>query len=135
MSIYISKYANGAAVDAALDKAESSVQPGDIGTAAAQNVEAFEPADATILKSADIGTSVCSQTDPRLSDTRDPKAHKSSHATGQPDALSPADIGALATTSIDDTSTANNKLWSAQKISGEMGNIAAALDAINGESI
>ena len=42
---------------------------------------------------------------------------------------------ALATTAIDDTSTANNKLWSAQKISGEMGNIAAALDAINGESI
>ncbi|MFA7264906.1 MAG: hypothetical protein WC054_01100 [Candidatus Nanopelagicales bacterium] len=32
--------------------------------------------------------------DPRLSDTRDPKAHKSTHAIGGPDALSPADIGA-----------------------------------------
>ncbi len=29
MSTYISKYANGAAVDAALDKAEAALQPGD----------------------------------------------------------------------------------------------------------
>lgn len=65
MSTYISKYANGAAVDAALDKAESALQPGD----------------------------------------------------------------------IDDTSTAADKLWSAQKISGELGNVSAALDALNGESV
>ena len=94
----------------------------------------YEPADATILKGADIGATVCSQTDPRLSDTRDPKAHKASHATGQPDALSPTDIGALATTAIDDTSTAADKLWSAQKLDSTLGDIEAALVSINGET-
>lgn len=39
---------------------------------------------------------VCEGNDSRLSDTRDPKTHKSSHATGGGDALSAADIGAAA---------------------------------------
>ena len=41
---YTSKYANGQAVDAALDKAESAVQPGDLGTAAAADVGDFATA-------------------------------------------------------------------------------------------
>lgn len=49
-----------------------------------------------------------------------------------------ADLGlarsAIQPGDIDDTSTAADKLWSAQKISGELGNVSAALDAINGES-
>lgn len=42
---YTSKYADGAAVDAALDKAESAVQPGDLGTAAAADVGDFATAE------------------------------------------------------------------------------------------
>ena len=41
---YTSKYASGAAVDAALDKAESALQPGDVGTAAAADVGDFATA-------------------------------------------------------------------------------------------
>ena len=41
---YTSKYATGAAVDAALDKAESALQPGDVGTAAAADVGDFATA-------------------------------------------------------------------------------------------
>ena len=58
-----------------------------------------------------------STTDPRLSDSRTPTNHKSTHATGGADALSPADIGALAATSAVDSpaaivpSSALSGLW------------------------
>ena len=41
----------------------------------------YEPADATILKNDDIGITVCSQADSRLSDSRTPTAHTHGNLT------------------------------------------------------
>lgn len=59
--LYESKYADGEAVDAALDKAESAVQPADLGTAAAEDVGAFATAAqgglaATAVQPGSLGT-------------------------------------------------------------------------------
>jgi hypothetical protein len=43
--LYESSYADGAAVDAALDLAGTALQPADVGTAAAEDVGAFATAD------------------------------------------------------------------------------------------
>ena len=63
---YTSKYASGAAVDAALDKAGTAVQPDDLGTAAALDVPATGNADTD---------EVVLGSDTRLSDARTPTAH------------------------------------------------------------
>lgn len=97
------------------------------------------------------GTTACVGNDTRLSDARTPSstlAHKSSHGTGQPDALAPADIGAattaqgsLATTAIQPDLHARLTIGAgtsavtyAAKVVGQPGNLisvahAAAADA------
>lgn len=82
--VYESSYADGAAVDAALDLAVTALQPAALGTAAAKNIPAAGNASAT---------EVVYGSDTRLTDTRDPKTHASSHAAGQADAVTPTAIG------------------------------------------
>ena len=71
----------GAATAAQGALADTALQPADIDTLAKVNALV---SDATLVDTSDS----------RLSDARTPTAHKSTHASGGADALTPADIGA-----------------------------------------
>ena len=85
---------------------------GNISSAGAVGTTANLPLITTtsgVVTTGTFGTtpnSFCQGNDSRLSDSRAPTAHKSSHATGGTDALSASDIGAVATT---DTRIANTR--------------------------
>ena len=87
----------GAATTAQGAKADSAVQPAGLTKAAvglgnADNTSDDDKPVSTAAAAALAGK--VDTTDSRLSDARTPTAHKSTHATGGTDALSPADIGA-----------------------------------------
>jgi hypothetical protein len=88
--------AQGVKADSALQSGAAISDISDLQAAldGKQAAGAYAP-DTDISPSAITGTAVV-DSDPRLADSRQPIAHKSSHATGGADALTPADIGAAA---------------------------------------
>jgi acyl-CoA thioesterase I len=74
-------------VKTSLEKADSSVQPANLGDSAGKNVGTT------------AGT-VAAGDDTRLSDPRTPTAHAGSHAAGQPDAITPNAIAAYPVNAI-----------------------------------
>jgi hypothetical protein len=92
---------------AALSHTHTASQVTDFNTAAAAASPVQSVAGRTgavALAVADVANAV-SDTDARLTDARTPTAHKTTHAIGGTDALTPADIGAAAASHTHDAGT------------------------------
>jgi hypothetical protein len=101
--------ADTTAVVAAVAAHEAAADPHPGYLTAAEGNAAY----ATAAQGA-LAASAIQPGNPALSDPRTPTAHKSSHAVGGSDALSPADIGAVSTS---DSRLSDSREWSADTIS------------------
>jgi hypothetical protein len=121
-----------AATDARLTDARAPLA--HHATHATGQADALAPADIGAALASDLTTHVglttaahggiVAATDARLSNARTPTAHKATHATGQPDALAPADIGAAAASHSHANDAWATRVQAVQALSDGAGSIA-----------